>query len=184
MERDKNTDLTICFAGRIIDFKGITIALQSVSILMKKYTDLRFAIAGDGPLRPKLMEEFNDVRHIWLGQLTHKELLDLFRASQIYIFPVLRPEGFGLTVVEAAVMGCAVIVSDIPSMREIVRDDSFGMFFDPHQSNALVNALEFLVQNPVERKKLAGNLHQRVINTFAWKTTIDKFENFLDKALV
>jgi glycogen(starch) synthase len=56
-----------------------------------------------------------------LGALEPAELLTLFRESTIYVC-TSQYEPFGLTPVEAALCGCAVLVNDIPSLREVWGD--------------------------------------------------------------
>lgn len=52
------------------------------------------------------------------GQLAERDLLSLFEHSAIYLC-TSRYEPFGLAPLEAAMCGCAVLVRDIPSLREV-----------------------------------------------------------------
>jgi glycogen(starch) synthase len=56
-----------------------------------------------------------------LGQLDHHRLAEYLGVASIYVAPALY-EPFGLTVLEAALSGCALVLSDIPSFRENWRD--------------------------------------------------------------
>lgn len=56
-----------------------------------------------------------------LGPLATQALLDLFAESAIYICPS-RYEPFGLAPLEAALCGCALVLNDLPSLREIWGD--------------------------------------------------------------
>lgn len=58
-----------------------------------------------------------------LGQLTENALLALFRQCAFYICPSLY-EPFGLAPLEAALCGCAVVLNDIPSLREVWGDSA------------------------------------------------------------
>src|SRR6185436_9606255 len=53
----------------------------------------------------------------WLGRVTDGELRWLYEHARVVGVPSLA-EGYGLAVVEAASLGCPVVSSDIPSLRD------------------------------------------------------------------
>ena len=53
----------------------------------------------------------------YLGRLATDEMRELYRRAAIYALPA-RYEPFGLSVLEAAASGCALVLGDIPSLRE------------------------------------------------------------------
>ncbi len=57
----------------------------------------------------------------FLGALTEQEVLVLFEESSLYVAPS-RYEPFGLAPLEAAQCGCALLLNDLPSFREIWGD--------------------------------------------------------------
>src|SRR4051812_15134173 len=72
-----------------------------------------------------------------LGRLAHDQLLQIFRESATYIC-TSRYEPFGLAPLEAALCGCAVLVRDIPSLREVWKDGA-RYFSDPHSLSDLLH---------------------------------------------
>ena len=56
-----------------------------------------------------------------LGRLSAGELADWYARAAIYALPA-RYEPFGLSALEAALSGCALVLGDIPSLREIWGD--------------------------------------------------------------
>ena len=60
-------------------------------------------------------------RRTLVGALTEEQTLSLFAESSIYLVTSLY-EPFGLSAIEAAQCGCAVIARDIPSQREVWAD--------------------------------------------------------------
>ena len=66
-----------------------------------------------------------------IGRLSEEELLALFQLSEIYICSS-RYEPFGLSALEAALCGCAVLANDIPSLREVWQDGA--LYFDSADS--------------------------------------------------
>jgi glycogen synthase len=88
----------------------------------------------------------------WLGELPRVALARELAAASIYALPA-RYEPFGLSVLEAAFSGCALVLGDIPSLREVWVDAAVYVAPDDHE--ALRCALERLMQDCVERDRLA-----------------------------
>ena len=79
------------------------------------------------------------------------------RAS-IYALPA-RYEPFGLSAVEAALAGCALVLGDIASLCEVWGDAA--LYVDPGDSGVLGRALRNLIQAPAARATLAGRARVR-----------------------
>lgn len=87
-----------------------------------------------------------------LGRLGADELADWYARASIYALPA-RYEPFGLSVLEAALSGCALVVGDIPSLREIWGDAA--VFVPPEDAPALAAALREVMVRPRRREELA-----------------------------
>jgi glycosyltransferase involved in cell wall biosynthesis len=86
-----------------------------------------------------------------LGAIPRAELLEILRAASIFVAPALY-EPFGLTALEAAAGGCALVLADIPSFRELW--DGAALFVDPRDAGAVRDALARLIADPATRKDL------------------------------
>jgi glycogen synthase len=87
-----------------------------------------------------------------LGHLTPERLADWFTRASIYALPA-RYEPFGLTALEAALSGCALVLGDISSLRETW--EGAAVFVDPDDAGALGAALRGLIDDPARRGELA-----------------------------
>jgi len=76
-----------------------------------------------------------------LGELPRRELLALMARAGIYVAPAVY-EPFGLAVLEAAGAGCALVLSDLPTFRELWSDAA--LFVDPRDENQLRATLQHL----------------------------------------
>lgn len=94
----------------------------------------------------------------WLGQLSELDMRDWFGAASIYALPALY-EPFGYTPLEAALSGCALVLGDIESLREIW--DGAAVFIKSHDTQALKNALLQLIGNTDYRDDMAGRALER-----------------------
>ncbi|NPU09903.1 glycosyltransferase [Bradyrhizobium sp. 83002] len=80
-----------------------------------------------------------------LGELSHDELRRWMGRAAIYASPALY-EPFGLSVLEAAAAGCALVLSDIPSFRELWQDAA--VFVAPADAGAIRSTLNWLAADP------------------------------------
>jgi glycosyltransferase involved in cell wall biosynthesis len=93
-----------------------------------------------------------------LGHLNADEIARWFGCASIYALPA-RYEPFGLSVLEAALSRCALVLGDIPSLREIWNDVAF--FAPPDDTQQIKALIQRLVDNPELRKISADRAYQR-----------------------
>ena len=97
---------------------------------------------------------------IRLGRLPSHELARWMSRASIYALPA-RYEPFGLSVLEAALSGCALVLGDIPSLRE--NWEGCALFVPPDDADALERALTELIGNERLRNELAGSAMGRAL---------------------
>jgi glycogen(starch) synthase len=93
-----------------------------------------------------------------LGHLDRATLNELLAESEMYLGTSLY-EPFGLAPLEAAHAGCALVLSNIDSFREIWEDAA--LFFDPRNPDALHDGVVSLLLSPPLRRDLAARARQR-----------------------
>lgn len=93
-----------------------------------------------------------------LGRLSARELAAWMGRAAIYALPA-RYEPFGLSVVEAALAGCALVLGDIRSQREIWGDAA--LYVPPDNRRALASAIESLAHDHELRQTLAARAQTR-----------------------
>src|SRR4051812_18694424 len=99
------------------------------------------------------------VRHTRpLGRLDEREMARWLSRASIYALPA-RYEPFGLSVLEAALSGCALVLGDIPSLREIWGDDAW--FVPPDDPSRLADAIRTLIHSPTLRNEMARRASAR-----------------------
>jgi glycogen synthase len=89
--------------------------------------------------------------------LPHSELLLQMQQAAILAHPALY-EPFGLTILEAARARCCLVLSDIPSLRELW--DGAAVFLDAQDSNAWLSELNALAHDSARRLSLADRAHR------------------------
>lgn len=86
-----------------------------------------------------------------IGNLAHEALRSRMQHAAIFASPALY-EPFGLSVLEAASAGCALVLSDIPTFRELW--DGAALFVGPHDDRALHQTLAALCGDDRQRVQL------------------------------
>jgi glycosyltransferase involved in cell wall biosynthesis len=99
-----------------------------------------------------------------LGRLAPAELSDRLAHATIYALPA-RYEPFGLSVLEAGLSGCALVLGDIPSLRELW--DGAALFVPPDDPEALYEALHRLIPVSPFREEQASAARARALTLTA-----------------
>lgn len=177
-----NKKIIITYAGRLLKQKGVLNLLDAFSNLSKKYDNIYLYIAGKGNLLDYIKDKYNSDRIKLLGYLSHDELMKLYAKTNIFVYAPIWPEGLGLSVIEAGLMKCSVIVSDQKGILEVVPNKKYGLITSNNNEN-----LEFLLENLITdeklRKTLSNNLYNRVIENFTWGKTVDNIEKIIDEII-
>lgn len=133
---------------------------KNASTLAAAAKGLRWPVllAGDAKGPTGKIVEFPNVR--LLGYCAAAEVLELYRGASIFALPA-RYEPFGLSPLEAAQFGCALVLGDIPSLREVW--GKAAVYVAPNDPLALRAALTRLIEHPaeLERYRMAARLRAR-----------------------
>jgi glycogen synthase len=150
--RPGRKDALIFSAGRLWD------EAKNISAIAAVAPDLDWPVylAGD-PLHPSGRSISFDSVHL-LGPLASDQILDWLRRASIYALPV-RYEPFGLSILEAALCGCALVLGNIPSLKEMWR--GAALFVSPDDPDEVRYALQWLIKHPAARQGLAQTARKR-----------------------
>jgi glycogen(starch) synthase len=142
----------IMAAGRIWDAAKNLAALDSVAPALAWPVE----IAGDAEHPEGGAAKFSRVR--LLGRLSPAQMAEHLGSASIFAAPA-RYEPFGLAILEAAAAGCALVLGDIASLREIW--DGAAAFADPDDLSALQWAINRLIADVAKRNRLAAAAQHR-----------------------
>jgi len=95
-----------------------------------------------------------------LGPLSAPDLAAWYARASIFAHPS-RYEPFGLAPLEAALAGCALVLSDLPSLREVW--GSAAVFMDPDDPAGFAREVNALAGNPARRELLASRARARAL---------------------
>lgn len=100
----------------------------------------------------------------YLGHLEAEHMAHWLKRTAIYVAPA-HYEPFGLGILEAARAGCALVLGDIPSLREVWADAA--LYVPPDDADALQGRIDELIANPRRRRQIAARAwqHAQVYST-------------------
>jgi glycosyltransferase involved in cell wall biosynthesis len=96
-----------------------------------------------------------------LGQLDSAAMARQFAARPVFVSAATF-EPFGLAVLEAAGAGCALILSDIPTFRELW--NGIAIFVPPDDESAYTDAIDMVIGNPALRQRMGEAARERAIH--------------------
>jgi glycosyltransferase involved in cell wall biosynthesis len=125
---------------------------KNVACLGAASTGLRWPVYLAGAARGPDGQETSTGDLRLLGSLDPLVLAGWFARASIYAAPA-RYEPFGLSILEAAQAGCALVLADIPSLRELWQ--GAAVFVDPAEPRVWHGTLKALIASPRFRRILA-----------------------------
>lgn len=162
-------DKVVLFLSLLSKQKGVDIAIKALNEL-SSYKDIKLIIAGDGEYFDEaklLVKNFNlESRVIFTGFVHHENAPKYYNASDIFIFPTLRIESFGIVIAEAMACGKPVIASNIGSIPDVIDNSVNGILFPPGDFESLARHIYSLLSDHRYSTKLAQNARRKAIERY------------------
>lgn len=158
--------------------KGMNYCIDAMSILAKKYSNIRLLIVGDGELRNALEKQAKDLGLEGAVKfLGFRRDVDLI-LNAIDIFVLASPfEPCGIAMIEAMATGKPVVGSASGGIPEIVEDGVTGFLFIPKDSTSLAKTLERLIEDEKLRKEIGIKARKRAEEKFEAKKYVRQLES-------
>jgi glycosyltransferase involved in cell wall biosynthesis len=159
-----------------INDQDITLLLYTGNTSLRKGSDLlpkimkrlgdRYQLLTTAGLRSDSCSDQENIIH--LGKLTEIELIRVYNACDIFLFPT-RLEGFGLSVAEAMACGKPVVSTNGSSIPELVLDGKGGYLCDIDDIPSFVSAIQLLGEDENLRYNMGKKNRSRVCERFTLK---------------
>jgi glycosyltransferase involved in cell wall biosynthesis len=150
----------VLFFGRLWQYKGLDLFIQAEPLVSSVVPDAKFIIAGQGEdLGPyKAMMTHPERFEIYNRFLTDREVAQLFQRAAIVVAPYREASQSGVVAIAYA-LGRPVIVTNVGSLAEVVRDNETGLVVPPNDLVALAEAIVRLLRDHDLRYKMGQSAH-------------------------
>ena len=166
--------LTIAFAGRLLQDKGIRTLVAAHERLQRRGRKIKLLIAGvPDPANPGSIPTAEIAAWQSMPDLVHLGFVDdiarVWAAAHIAVLPSRGGEGVPLSLLEAAACGRPLVATDTPGCRDIARHGVNALLVPPDDADKLADAIDALAGDPELRRTLrprrpragrAGILHR------------------------
>jgi len=170
-EKRKGEGMHVVSVNRLVPKKGTFYAIQAVSSLLKEYSGLRYSVLGDGHLKSYLehliRKKGAQHRIKLLGWGTQDDVIELLKTADVFVLPSLtaadgNEEGIPNAIKEAMATGIPVVSTFHAGIAELVDDGKTGFLVPSGDSQSLAQRIEYLLNNPEERRKMGVLGRKRV----------------------
>ena len=151
--------ITVALVSRMLRDKGVLEAVAAIRLLRARGQPIELLLAGPtdpdnrNSLSPELLTSLTAEPGVaWLGPVA--DVREVWRRAAIAVLPTTYGEGVPKALLEAAACARAIVATDVPGCREIVRPEETGMLVAAHDIEALAAAIAGLARDPGRRRAM------------------------------
>jgi glycosyltransferase involved in cell wall biosynthesis len=168
----------VILASRMLWNKGVGTFVEAAKKLQENGITVRMVLAGkvddDNPEGVPLekLQNWNDAKIVeWWGNRT--DMPHVLSQASIVCLPSYYREGVPKALIEAASCGRAIVTTDMPGCRDIVRHQENGILIPPEDAGALAEAIMSLLDDPTLRSEMGRIGRQMVIDDFSLEQVVE-----------
>ncbi|NDP28763.1 MAG: glycosyltransferase [Flavobacterium sp.] len=173
-------DIHIIYVARLCLGKNHLTLFKAIDILVKKYSNVKLLLAGDGELRVELesyvRKKSLEKNIIFLGSI--RNVPELLAVSDIGVFPS-EFEGFSLTLIEMMAMELPIITSDNQIFKRLISHGKNGFLHSMFDENNLADLIEKLI-NDVNLRTEIGKNAQKYSEQFSIERMVLEHEDYYE----
>jgi len=186
--------IRILYAGQVHPYKGVHVLIEALARLKQegsadeegKIPGFTLTVAGDG--EPEYLKQLADgaasagkggIQVNWKGKVSYDAMPEIYRSHDIFAFPSIWEEPFGLTHLEAMASGLPVVSTDNGGQRVFLRDRENALVCRPDDSAGLAAALRMLISDDELRRRIAFEGRKTVERDFTFSRYAGELEDEL-----
>ena len=158
----------VVFSRGFKDIYNPKVVAKAIILVHKRDPEIKFYLAGDGPLKQTIEENLEGHNVEFTGQLTEKELGGIMGKSKIVISSSLS-DSIPLTIFEAMACGSILIVSNNHGHRQWDKEDYPILFFGKNDSRKLADFIIKSCTNEVLLKEALMQGPELVKLNWTWE---------------
>lgn len=162
--------IIFALVARMIADKGINEFIIASKLLKEKGIEAEFWLVGEPDKQNRTSISLDKLQYYhqqgyvrYLGFQTN--IKKIWQQAHVAVLPSYR-EGLSHALLEAGAYGRAIITTDAPGGRELIKDKNNGLLVKVKDYKSLANAMELLVVDNSLRKKLGNQIRQDIANLY------------------
>jgi colanic acid/amylovoran biosynthesis glycosyltransferase len=175
LDKPQNLKLRLLSVARLVEKKGIKIAIEAVRQLVDDGMQISYRIAGDGPLMRELQ---NQVKRLalepnitFLGQVPNSKIRDELSGTDLLIAPSVTAangdmEGIPVTIMEAMAMEIPVVSTRHSGIPELIEDGLTGYLAQEGDIQSLYQKVKQASEENDKWPALGGSARTRILEDF------------------
>lgn len=145
-------DPMVLLASRMLWSKGVADLVKAAPLIRHQHPEARLVVVGGSDDNPDAipssqLKEWDKAGTIeWWGHVT--DVRAAIQQSSLVVLPTYYPEGVPKVLLEAASCARAIVATDVPGCREVVRNAVNGLLIPPREPERLAEAVRSLLDSP------------------------------------
>jgi glycosyltransferase involved in cell wall biosynthesis len=155
------------------------VLLRALERLRSSGLDFRCRLIGDGGSEREraaaTIDELGLRQQVeMIPSMSQTQLAEEYRRADVTVLPAVG-EGFGLTLVEAQLSGCAVVGARSGGITDIITQGESGLLVNPDDADDLAGELHRILSDPTLRIHLARGGQRSAQSKFSSRAIVDRF---------
>lgn len=159
----------VLFFGRMEEYKGLDVLLETVRELNGRGVVLDLVLAGRGPELDRLGPAIASLPNVSVVNryLTPAEAIGAFQRATVVVIPYREATQSGV-VAAAFANGRPVVASRVGGLVDVIRHEVNGLFVPPGSAPGLADALQRVLEDAGLRARLAEGARETGATTLSW----------------
>jgi glycosyltransferase involved in cell wall biosynthesis len=169
----------VLLSSRMLWIKGVSDFVEAAKLLREKGMNARFVLAGDtdpgspGAIPREKLQEWQNAGPVeWWGH--QQSMSRMLQESAVVCLPSHGGEGVPKALIEAAASERAIVATDVPGCRDIVRHGTNGLLVPPKNPAALADAIALLLNDAPLRAAMGRRGREIAVNEFSEEQVIEQ----------
>lgn len=182
-------DEVITFVNRNLEpYRGYHVFMRALPEILKRRPQARILIVGGDDVsygaRPEAGRKWKDIfasevrpqiddadwaRVHFMGNVPYRQFIPLLQLSSVHVY-LTYPFVLSWSLLEAMSIGCAIVASDTPPLREAIRHDETGRLVDFFDVAGLANEVCLLLDDAAARERLGAQARRFARSHYDLKT--------------
>ncbi len=155
--------------GRLDDNRDYPTLIRAIAILRDQGVAVELWLIGEGSHRPQFEALVANLdladRVKFLGSCI--DIAELLAQLDLYAWPALSLEGFGIALAEAMAAGVPIVATDVGACREVLEGGRCGLLVEPGSPLALAEGISQVMADPLAAQACASLARERALRDFS-----------------